>query len=83
MVPRENKSNAYAKLCKTNKEYYGIFETVLLLLIGTKFQYSRKRRQDKEGKQSDKVAIRGLVLTFCPTMHSAQERKLKPLMPVL
>ena len=29
MVPRENKSNTYAKFWKTNKEYYGIFESGL------------------------------------------------------
>ena len=44
----------------------------ILLLFGTKFQYSRERRQDEEGKQSDKSAIRDLVLTYCPTMHSIQ-----------
>ena len=27
MVLRENKNNAYAKSWKTNKEYYGIFES--------------------------------------------------------
>ena len=37
----------------------------------------------KEGKQSDKAAIRDLVLTFCPTMCSVQQRKLKLLMLVL
>ena len=31
MVPRENKKNAYAKFGGTNKEYYGIFQTDLLL----------------------------------------------------
>jgi len=30
--------------------------TRILLLLGTKFQYSRKRRQGEEGKQSDKGA---------------------------
>ena len=30
MVPRESKSNTYAKFWKTNKEYYGIFESGLL-----------------------------------------------------
>ena len=39
-------------------------------------------RQDEEGKQSDKTAIRDLVLTFCPTMRSVQQRKLKLLLPV-
>ena len=56
--------------------------TGILLLFGTKFQYSCKWRQDEEGKQSDKAAIRDLVLTFCPTMHSVQKRKLKLLMLV-
>ena len=56
--------------------------TRTLILFGTKFQYSRKRRQDEEGKQSDKAAIRDLVLTFCPTMRSIQQRKLKLLIPV-
>ena len=32
MVPRENKNNAYAKFGGTNKEYYGIFQTGLLVL---------------------------------------------------
>ena len=45
--------------------------------ISTKFPYSRKRRQDEEEKQSDKAAIRDLMLTFCPTMCSVQQRKLK------
>ena len=44
--------------------------TRILLLFGTKFQYSRKRRQGEERKQSDKAAIRDLVLTFCPTLRS-------------
>ena len=44
--------------------------TGILLLFGAKFQYSRKRRQDEEGKQYNKAAIRDLVLTFCPTMRS-------------
>ena len=39
------------------------------ILFGTNFQYSCKRIQDEEGKQSDKAAIRDLVLTFCPTMR--------------
>ena len=29
MVPRENKNNGYAKFWRTNKEYYGIFESGL------------------------------------------------------
>ena len=56
--------------------------TRTLILFATKLQYSCKRRQDEEGKQSDKAAIRDLVLTFCPTMRSIQQRKLKLLMPV-
>ena len=32
MIPRENKNNTYAKFWKTNKEYYGIFESGLLLV---------------------------------------------------
>ena len=32
MVPKENKSNAYAKFGGTNEEYYGIFRTGLLIL---------------------------------------------------
>ena len=51
--------------------------TLVLLLFGTKSQYSRKRRQDVEEKQSDKAAIRDMVLTLCQTMHSIQQRKLK------
>ena len=31
MVPRGNKNNAYAKFGGTNREYYGIFRTVLLV----------------------------------------------------
>ena len=31
--------------------------TGILLLFGTKFQYSCKRRQDEEGKHSDKASI--------------------------
>ena len=30
MVPREYKNNAFAKFWRTNKEYYGIFESGLL-----------------------------------------------------
>ena len=55
----------------------------IVLFFGTNIQYSRERRQDEEGKQSNKAAIRDLVLTFCRTMHSIQQRKLKLLMPVL
>jgi len=57
--------------------------TQVLLLFGTKFQYSRKRRQDEDAKQSSKAAIRDLVLTYCPTMRSVQQRKLKLLTLVL
>ena len=32
MAPRENKNNAYAKFWRTNKEYYGIFESGLFEL---------------------------------------------------
>ena len=46
-------------------------------------QYSHKRIQDEQGKQSDKAAIKDLVLTFCPTVRSVQQRKLRHLMPVL
>ena len=60
-----------------------VFFMRTLILFGTRFQYSRKRRQDEEGKQSEKAAIRDLLLTFCPTMRSIQQRKLKLLMPVL
>ena len=56
--------------------------TRILELFGTTFQYSRKRRQDEEGKQSNKAAIPQLVLTFCPTMRCCLKRKLKLLMPV-
>ena len=55
--------------------------TRILLLFGTKFLYSRKTIPEEEGKQSDKAAIRDLVLTLCPTMRSVQQRKLKLLMP--
>ena len=34
VVPRENKNNAYAKFGGTNKEYYGIFRTGLLISGG-------------------------------------------------
>ena len=47
--------------------------TRILLLFGIKFQYWRKRIQDEEGKQSDRAAI----ITLCPTMQSAQQRKLR------
>jgi len=57
--------------------------TWILLSFCSKFQYSLKRRQDEEGKQSDRAAIRDSVLTVCPTMHSIQQSKLKLLMPVL
>ena len=46
--------------------------TRILLLFGTVFQYLRKRRQDEEGRQSDKARIRDFVHTFCPSMHSVQ-----------
>ena len=35
LVPRENENNAYANFCRTNKEYYGIFESGLLRLVQT------------------------------------------------
>ena len=56
--------------------------TRILLLFGAKFQYSRKRIQDEEGKQSDKACIRDLVLSICPTMRRVEQRKLKLLLPV-
>ena len=66
-----------------NDSHIFVSFTGILLLFGTKFQYLSKRRQDEEGKHSDKAAIRDLVLTFCPTMQSVQQRKLKLLMLVL
>ena len=33
MVLRESKDNAYAKFWRANKEYYGIFQSDLFLLI--------------------------------------------------
>ena len=57
-------------------------ESLELLIFGTKFQYSRKRRQDEERKQYDEATIRDLVITFCPTMYSVHQRKPKLLMPV-
>ena len=56
--------------------------TRILLLFGSKFQYSRKRIQDEEGKQSDKATIRDLALTFRPTVRNVHQRKLELLMPV-
>ena len=53
-----------------NDSHIFVSFTGILLLLGTKFQYSCKRRHDEEGEQSDKPAIRDLVLTFCPTMRS-------------
>ena len=59
------------------------FFTWMLVLFSTKFQYSRKRRQDDEGKQSGEVGIQQLVLTFFLTMHCCLQRKERGLMPVL
>jgi len=36
MVPRENKNTTYAKFWKTNKEYYGIFESGLYYYLNRK-----------------------------------------------
>ena len=36
MAPRENKNNAYANFVGTNKEYYGIFKSGLLLVLNAK-----------------------------------------------
>ena len=58
------------------------FLTRMLVLYDTKFQYSRKRRQDEEGRQSGKADVRQLVLTLCPTLHCSLQRKLNLLMPV-
>ena len=73
-----------AALCRTESEHQVLNSshilvsfTLVLLLFGTKSQYSRKRRQDVEEKQSDKAAVKDLVLTFCQTMYSIQQRKLK------
>ena len=41
MVPRENKSNAYAKFGGTNKEYYGIFRSGLFRSTLSTIQKSR------------------------------------------
>ena len=35
MVPRENKNHAYAKFGRTNKEYYGIFRSSLIIDLFT------------------------------------------------
>ena len=44
MVPRENKTRAYAKFGGTNKEYYGIFESGLFETRKTQHQdWLRKR----------------------------------------
>ena len=44
MVPREKKNNAYAKFWGTNKEYYGIFRTGLLMRwITVKFGFCLSR----------------------------------------
>ena len=42
MLPRENKSNTCAKFWKTNKEYYGIFESGLCSHGGTSIDASKK-----------------------------------------
>ena len=42
MVPRENKSNTYAKFWTTNKEYYGIFESGLCSHGGASIDASKK-----------------------------------------
>ena len=48
--------------------------TRTLILLGTTFQYSSKRRQDEERKQSDKAAIRDLLLTSFPhAQHPTEE----------
>ena len=60
-----------------NGSHIFISFTRILVLFGTKFQYSRKSRKDEEVKQSDKAAIRELVLTFCPTVRCYLQRKLK------
>ena len=57
MLPRENKNNAFAKFWRTNKEYYGIFESGLLndlqrflstIIVSHHFKWSTKslRRLD-------------------------------------
>jgi len=43
MVPRENKNNARAKLLKTNKEHYGIFESGLLGAAGFRRNFKVSR----------------------------------------
>ena len=47
------------------------FFTWILVLFGTKFQYSHKRRQDDEGKQSSKADIRQLVTFSVPQCATA------------
>ena len=51
MVPRENKNNPFAKFWRTNKEYYGIFESGLLndfqrflstIIVSHHFKWSMK-----------------------------------------
>ena len=58
-----------------NSNYIFVSFTRILLLFCTKFQYSSERRQDEEGEQSDKTAIRHLVLTQCTASNKG---KLKP-----
>ena len=75
--------------CGTESEHQALngshnlssFLYTILVLFGTKFKYSRKRRQDDEGKQSSKADIRQLVLTFCLAICCCLLRKLKLLMP--
>ena len=57
-----------------NGRHIFAFFTQILSLFGTKFQYSCKRIEDEEGKQSDAAAIRDLVLTLSHnTQHPTKE----------
>ena len=55
----------------------------MLVLFGTEFQYSRKRRQDEEGKQSGEAVFSTVGAHFPSHNALLPTEKLKLLMPVL
>ena len=60
MVLRENKNNAYAKFGGTNKEYYGIFRSGLLLLNTVVYIVGRtynKRAESRNWPEADQLVI--------------------------
>ena len=64
MVPRENENNAYAKFWKTSKEYYGIFESGLLVTVVLTNTVSKTLHHISQGWWIRRAANEGVIQEF-------------------